>query len=49
LEQKLSERFAAPVQISYSKKGKGELVIGYSNLAELDGILAKLGVAEAEN
>lgn len=48
LEQRLSERFAAPVQISYSKKGKGELVIGYSNLAELDGILAKLGVAESE-
>jgi ParB family chromosome partitioning protein len=49
LEQRLSERFAAPVQISFSKKGKGELVIGYSNLAELDGILAKLGVTEAEN
>jgi len=48
LEQTLSEKFAAPVHISYSKKGKGELVIGYSNLAELDGILAKLGVAESE-
>ncbi len=48
LEQSLSERFCAPVHISYSKKGKGELVIGYSNLAELDGILAKLGVATTE-
>jgi len=48
LEQSLSEKFAAPVQISYSKKGKGELVIGYSNLAELDGILAKLGVTTTE-
>lgn len=49
LEQRLSERFAAPVSISYSKKGKGELVIGYSNLNELDGILEKLGLASAEN
>jgi ParB family chromosome partitioning protein len=48
LEQRLSEKFAAPVHISYSKKGKGELVIGYSNLAELDGILAQLGVSSAE-
>jgi ParB family chromosome partitioning protein len=48
LEQSLSERFCAPVHISYSKKGKGELVIGYSNLAELDGILAKLGMAATE-
>lgn len=48
LEQCLSEKFAAPVQISYSKKGKGELVIGYSNLAELDGILAKLGMGSTE-
>ncbi len=48
LEQTLSDKFAAPVQISYSKKGKGELVIGYSNLAELDGILAKLGVVTTE-
>lgn len=48
LEQKLSERFAAPVQISYSKKGKGELVIGYSNLDELDGILKKIGLDSME-
>lgn len=49
LEQRLSERFAAPVSIHYNRKGKGELVINYSSLPELDGILAKLGLAETEN
>ena len=44
LEQRLSERFAAPVQIMYNKKGKGNLVINYSSLAELDGILAKMQI-----
>ena len=48
LEQRLSERFAAPVSISYSKKGKGELVIGYSNLNELDGILQVLQQGDQE-
>lgn len=46
LEQRLSERFAAPVQISYNNKGKGKLEISYSSLDELDGIIAKLQVAE---
>lgn len=45
LEQRLSERFAAPVQIMYNKKGKGNLVINYSSLAELDGILAKMQIS----
>lgn len=49
LELRLSERFGAPVAISYNKKGKGELVINYSSLPELDGILQKLGLAEFEN
>ncbi len=49
LESKLSERFGAPVSISYNRKGKGELVINYSSLPELDGILHKLGLAESEN
>lgn len=48
LELQLSEHFAAPVQIAYNKKGKGNLVIGYSNLDELDGILARLGQARTE-
>jgi ParB family chromosome partitioning protein len=46
LEQRLSERFAAPVQISYNGKGKGKLEISYTSLDELDGIINKLNVAE---
>jgi ParB family transcriptional regulator, chromosome partitioning protein len=46
LEQRLSERFAAPVQISYNNKGKGKLEIAYSSLDELDGIISKLNLAE---
>ncbi|MDX3775215.1 ParB/RepB/Spo0J family partition protein [Chromatiaceae bacterium AAb-1] len=42
LEQRLSERFAAPVIINYNNKGKGNLVIAYSSLDELDGIISKL-------
>lgn len=46
LEQRLSERFAAPVQISYNNKGKGKLEIAYSSLDELDGIISKLNLTE---
>lgn len=46
LEQRLSERFAAPVQISYNKQGKGKVEIAYSSLDELDGIINKLNVTE---
>lgn len=49
LEQKISERFGAPVSISYNRKGKGELVISYSSLPELDGILSQLGFDTTEN
>jgi len=49
LEQRLSDRFGAPVNINYNRKGKGELVINYSSLPELDGILHKLGLIESEN
>ena len=41
LEQKLSEKFGAQVAISHNKKGKGKLVISYTNLEELDGILGQ--------
>jgi ParB family transcriptional regulator, chromosome partitioning protein len=44
LEQRLSERFAAPVQVLYNKKGQGNLVISYSSLDELDGIINKLEI-----
>lgn len=46
LEQRLSERFAAPVQVLYNKKGKGNLVISYSSLDELDGIINKLEIEQ---
>jgi ParB family chromosome partitioning protein len=41
LEQNLSEKFGAQVTISHNKKGKGKLVISYTNLEELDGIVAR--------
>jgi len=43
LEQNLSEKFGSQVSISHNKKGKGKLVISYTNLDELDGIVARFG------
>ncbi|MDO7085135.1 ParB/RepB/Spo0J family partition protein [Pseudocolwellia sp. AS88] len=43
LEQNLSEKIGSQVSISHNKKGKGKLVISYTNLEELDGIIAKFG------
>lgn len=42
LESQLIERLGAKVSISHGSKGKGKIVINYQNLAELDGILAKI-------
>ncbi|RMG55795.1 MAG: ParB/RepB/Spo0J family partition protein [Gammaproteobacteria bacterium] len=42
LEEDLSERIGAPVRIDYDKRGKGRLVIEYSSLDELDGILERI-------
>ncbi|MGV6858365.1 MAG: ParB/RepB/Spo0J family partition protein [bacterium] len=39
LESDLSERLGAPVSLTYNSTGKGKLVISYTNLDELDGIL----------
>jgi len=39
LENSLSERLGAKVAISHNRKGKGKLVINYTSLDELDGIL----------
>jgi len=41
LEQNLSEKFGSQVTIAHNKKGKGKLVISYTNLEELDGIVAR--------
>ncbi|GAB1152956.1 MAG: ParB/RepB/Spo0J family partition protein [Shewanella algae] len=42
LESQLIERLGAKVSISHGSKGKGKIVINYQNLAELDGIIAKI-------
>ena len=41
LEQNLSERFGSQVTIAHNKKGKGKLVISYSDLSELDSIISR--------
>lgn len=42
LEQRLAERLGSPVQIKHWQKGKGQLVIRYSSLDELQGVLAHI-------
>jgi ParB family chromosome partitioning protein len=42
LEQDLSDRIGAPVSISHGATGRGQVVISYSTLDELDGILKHL-------
>lgn len=39
LQQKLSDKLAAKVNIQHTKKGSGKIVIKYNSLDELDGIL----------
>ena len=46
LEQNLGQTLGQPVQIRHTKKGTGKLVISYSSLDELDGILSKMGYQE---
>lgn len=42
LEENLSERLGAPVSIQHNSRGKGKVVISYTNLDELDGILGHI-------
>jgi len=42
LQEQVSERLGAPVRVEHKSNGKGKLVINYSSLDELDGILAKI-------
>jgi ParB family chromosome partitioning protein len=42
LQQDLSQRLGAVVQIQHSAKGKGKLVLSYNSLDELDGILSHI-------
>ncbi|MCZ6658578.1 MAG: chromosome partitioning protein ParB, partial [Gammaproteobacteria bacterium] len=39
LERQVMERVGAPVSIDHNAAGKGKVVISYTNLDELDGIL----------
>ena len=43
LELSLSEKIGSKVSIDHNKKGKGKLVISYTNLEELDGIIGRFG------
>lgn len=42
LEESLSEKLGAPVQIQHTARGKGRLVLTYNSLEELDGILSHI-------
>jgi ParB family chromosome partitioning protein len=42
LQDDLSQRLGTKVLIQHSAKGKGKLVLNYSSLDELDGILAHI-------
>ena len=42
LMTRLSENLGAPVTIDHNAKGKGKLVISFSDLQQLDGILSKI-------
>lgn len=42
LEQRLAERLGSPVQIRHTQKGKGQLIISYASLDELQGILGHI-------
>lgn len=43
LQQELSERTGAKVEINHQGSGKGKLVINYTSLEELEGIISKFG------
>ncbi len=46
LERTLSDHLGARTSIASAKGGKGRIVIRYSSLVELDGVLERLGVAD---
>lgn len=49
LEQQLADNLGAKVEINYNKKGKGKLIISYTNLDELDGILHRINQDYSEH
>ncbi len=46
LQDRLGQRLGQPVQIKHSAKGRGKLIISYSSLDELDGVLGIMGYEE---
>ncbi|WP_105102581.1 ParB/RepB/Spo0J family partition protein [Microbulbifer pacificus] len=46
LTERLAEKIGVPVTIDHGEKGAGRLVLKYTSLDELDGILAHLGYSE---
>jgi ParB family chromosome partitioning protein len=42
LENELSEKLGAQVAIQHTTKGRGKLVVSYTSLDELDGIIAHI-------
>ncbi len=46
LEEELSDKLAAKVNIQHGNKGKGKVVIHYNSLDELDGILTQMGKSD---
>ncbi len=42
LEEELSDALAAPVSIKLGARNKGELIVSFANLDQLDGIIARL-------
>ena len=42
LQDELSEKLGAVVQIQHAANGKGKVVVSYHSLDELDGILAHI-------
>ncbi|MEQ9452932.1 MAG: ParB/RepB/Spo0J family partition protein [Pseudomonadales bacterium] len=49
LEQQLSDQLGAPVSIKQSAGGKGEVIIKYTTLEELDGVLHHFGLSEQKS
>ncbi len=49
LEERISEQTGLPAEVQQGSGGRGRLVLRYSRAAELDGLLARLGIKEIEN
>lgn len=46
LQETLAQRFGTRVSIRHNRRGKGQLLIDYDDLDQLEGILAQFGISE---